>query len=149
MSFSVTSIAPSNVSSYDWDFGDGIGTDNIATPSYSYSSAGTFDVELIIESTFGCIDSVTKQVEITEPVDVSFICDSVCEGTASSFINTSVSPGSTVQYSWFFWRWSSISVSQSIAYLCGYWHICRRIGSGNWYFSCNLYKTYSRNRRYI
>ena len=102
MSFSVTSIAPSNVSSYDWDFGDGIGTDNIATPSYSYSSAGTFDVELIIESTFGCVDSVTKQVEITEPVDVSFICDSVCEGTASSFINTSVSPGSTVQYSWFF-----------------------------------------------
>jgi len=102
MSFSVTSIAPSNVSTYDWDFGDGIGTDNIATPSYSYTSAGTFDVELIIESTFGCVDSVTKQVEITEPVDVSFICDSVCEGTASSFINTSVSPGSTVQYSWYF-----------------------------------------------
>ena len=102
MSFSVTSIAPSNVSTYDWDFGDGIGTDNIATPSYSYLSAGSFDVELIIESTFGCIDSVTKQVEITEPVDVSFICDSVCEGTASSFINTSVSPGSTVQYSWYF-----------------------------------------------
>tara|TARA_B100000768_G_scaffold150915_1_gene145893 strand:- start:10567 stop:14619 length:4053 start_codon:yes stop_codon:yes gene_type:complete len=102
MSFSVTSIAPSNVSTYDWSFGDGIGTDNIATPSYSYLSAGTFDVELIIESTFGCVDSVTKQVEITEPVDVSFICDSVCEGAASSFINTSVSPGSTVQYSWDF-----------------------------------------------
>ena len=102
MSFSITSIAPSNVSTYDWGFGDGIGTDNIATPSYSYLSAGNFDVELIIESTFGCVDSVTKQVEITEPVDVSFICDSVCEGAASSFINTSVSPGSTVQYSWDF-----------------------------------------------
>jgi gliding motility-associated-like protein len=102
MNFSVTSIPPVNVTTYDWDFGDGIGTGNIATPSYSYLTAGSFDVELIIESTSGCIDSITKQVDITEPVDVSFICDSVCEGIASSFINTSVSPGSTVQYSWYF-----------------------------------------------
>ena len=102
MNFSVTSIPVTSVTSYDWDFGDGIGTDNVATPSYSYSTAGSFDVELIIESTNGCIDSITKQVDITAPVDVSFICDSVCEGTPSSFINTSVSPGSTVQYSWYF-----------------------------------------------
>jgi gliding motility-associated-like protein len=102
MNFSVTSIPVTSVTSYDWDFGDGIGTDNVATPSYSYSTAGSFDVELIVTDTNGCIDSITKQVDITAPVDVSFICDSVCEGTPSSFINTSVSPGSTVQYSWYF-----------------------------------------------
>lgn len=104
MIFALTpsSIPASQVSMYDWDFGDGIGTDFTSPTSYDYISSGSFDVELTVQSNLGCIDSITKEVYVNTPVAISFNCDSVCLGSESTFINTSVSADPTVQYLWYF-----------------------------------------------
>lgn len=48
-----------------WDFGDGAGTSIQNNPSYSYSAAGTYNVQLIVTSNSGCTDTVVKPVTIS------------------------------------------------------------------------------------
>lgn len=48
-----------------WDFGDGVGTSTSASPSYNYSTVGTFLAKLISTSSTGCSDTVTKSILVT------------------------------------------------------------------------------------
>lgn len=56
--------ASSNAFNYEWDFGDGSPVSNVASPSHTYNSAGTFDVTLIAFDSTGCIFSDTTYLEI-------------------------------------------------------------------------------------
>ena len=47
--------------SWDWFFGDG-GTANTQNTSHTYSTAGTFNVKLVVTDANGCKDSITKPV---------------------------------------------------------------------------------------
>lgn len=52
-----------------WDFGDLAVTNdssNNKNPSYTYTAAGVYDVKLIVGNTFGCVDSVFRQISIAE-----------------------------------------------------------------------------------
>lgn len=42
---------------YQWDFGDG-GTSNVANPTYTYITQGTYNVRLIITTSTGCTDTL-------------------------------------------------------------------------------------------
>ena len=54
-----------NSDTYDWDFGDGAGNSNLKDPSYSYTSAGTFTVQLI--SSLGlCSDTSSKTLIVID-----------------------------------------------------------------------------------
>lgn len=56
-----------------WDFGDGT-TDTITNPTHQYDIAGTYDVQLIIETSMGCEDTIVKQIKYSNP---KLIVDSV------------------------------------------------------------------------
>ena len=51
---------------YDWDFGDLIGTSTITNPSYTYQPlvTATYFVTLVVSSTLGCKDSLTSIVQL-------------------------------------------------------------------------------------
>jgi minor extracellular serine protease Vpr len=49
--------------SHRWDFGDG-STSTQISPSYSYSTAGTFQVKLVSTSLEGCRDSISRSVAV-------------------------------------------------------------------------------------
>jgi large repetitive protein len=87
--------------SYDWDFGDG-GISVIQNPSHTYGAIGFFDIELIVTSAFGCMDSLTQQIEVREPpvADFAFAPDSACGPVTVNFVNNSTGP--SVTYSWDF-----------------------------------------------
>lgn len=51
---------------YDWDFGDG-NTSTQFAPSPVYVDTGYFDIQLLATTAFGCVDSLTQMVYITEP----------------------------------------------------------------------------------
>ena len=54
--------------SYTWDFGDGSSSSALEDPTYSYGTWGEYDVKLTaVNNTTGCIDSITKPVEILPP----------------------------------------------------------------------------------
>jgi len=60
-----------NANTYAWNFGDGVGTSNIANPSYTYSSVGNYNVCLTVTNTNSCntntfCDSTTFTVGISE-----------------------------------------------------------------------------------
>ena len=49
---------------WDWNFGDGIGTDVSPNPEYSYLDTGLFVTELIIENQYGCPDTATGEIAV-------------------------------------------------------------------------------------
>jgi gliding motility-associated-like protein len=63
-----TAISPGGqqIATWAWDFGDGT-TQNTTTGSigYTYTTAGTFPVSLIVTDPNGCSNSITKNITIT------------------------------------------------------------------------------------
>jgi gliding motility-associated-like protein len=64
INFSATEIQPANIASHLWDFGDGVIQYGPADLSHVYSSAGKFDVRLLITDINGCVDSLVKPMYI-------------------------------------------------------------------------------------
>ncbi len=70
---------------WTWDFGDGSPVDNTQNPSHAYGAGGNYNVMLITENTFGCVDTTQVGV-IVYPLPVAgFTFDTVCTGFATSF----------------------------------------------------------------
>ena len=70
-------------SKWRWKFGDETtqaDTSSNRNPSWKYATIGFKTVELIVESTKGCIDTVTKQVEVRDkpPIELPFKDTLIC-----------------------------------------------------------------------
>ncbi len=63
--FTNTSITrPEDIASFIWKFGDGSAWSNVSNPIHTYTSPGIYNVTLIINSSFGCSDTIIKNVSI-------------------------------------------------------------------------------------
>ncbi len=82
-----------------WNFGDGVGTSNATSPSYTYTTAGTYTVKLVVSSGAGCTDSITSTVTVAAPPTAGFTATTVCQGTATAFTDTSHVP---TAWKWYF-----------------------------------------------
>lgn len=90
-------ISSDSISQWHWNFGDGDNS-TAKNPSHTYTSSGTYDVQLIAISKSGCKDSVTKKVTTSTAFTASFSSDTVCRGLSTSFTNTSTGN----KWQWFF-----------------------------------------------
>lgn len=71
-----STVTGGSISAENWTFGDGTAGTG-ATTSHTYPAAGTYNVELIVTSNHGCIDSITQPV-IINPIPVPlFASDTV------------------------------------------------------------------------
>ncbi|MBP7496119.1 MAG: gliding motility-associated C-terminal domain-containing protein [Bacteroidales bacterium] len=66
--FNFTSLSQ-GASTWSWDFGDN-SYSNKKDPSHSYENTGTYKVTLIVSDPYGCIDSTSRYITVTE----EFIC---------------------------------------------------------------------------
>jgi len=57
------SSSTGSISEFNWDFGDA-STGSGSNVSNTYSASGNYDVELAVESTDGCVDTVTNTVTV-------------------------------------------------------------------------------------
>jgi hypothetical protein len=78
-----TASAFGQASKWRWNFGDEASqadTSHSSNPSWKYSSAGFKDIELIVESTKGCIDTIVRKVEVKEkpPIGLAFKDTLIC-----------------------------------------------------------------------
>jgi gliding motility-associated-like protein len=87
--------------SYSWNFGDG-GTSTTANPSHTYSSSGTYTVQLIATNSAGCSDTVTKTsyININNLHSNFTTSSSKCSGQNITFTNSAT--GSPTSYYWIF-----------------------------------------------
>lgn len=102
-------------STYTWDFGDGT-TSNAFSPTHSYASAGTYTVELTVETVFGCSDIISYDVVVNPIPEAVFSNTTECFGYATEFTDLSV--GTLVSWNWNFGD-GNVSTDQSPAHMFG------------------------------
>lgn len=99
---STNSIASSSIFAYDWVFGDGTNASGSApSVSHTYAASGSFPVNFITTSNYGCLTVVTKTVTIHPLPVASFTVNNGCLNTATQFTdNSTVSLGSITSFTW-------------------------------------------------
>jgi gliding motility-associated-like protein len=97
--------APDNISGYFWDFNNDGTTDNTTqTPTNTYTTPGTYTVELKTTSNNGCSDSTTIQVKVNPLPTATFSPVNACINNNVLLNNTSsiAAPDNIQSYSWNF-----------------------------------------------
>ncbi|RYD83243.1 MAG: PKD domain-containing protein [Sphingobacteriales bacterium] len=96
---------------YIWDFGDK-NISHFKNASHKYTKAGTYDVKLKVINSLGCIDSMSKQIEIFDVPEAIFSAHDICLSETYQF--TDAGKGAT---SWL-WKFGddSYSIDQNPAY---------------------------------
>ncbi len=81
-SFTDRSVTYTTLTNWYWDFGDGIGFSTEQNPSYTFSTAGQHQVKLVVTSTNGCRDSISKTIMVYPSVQASSLAlgDTICVG---------------------------------------------------------------------
>jgi PKD repeat protein len=96
----LSAVTSTNIVQWNWTFG-GNGTSSVANPTHAFTSAGTFNVELRVETDSACADSITYPV-IAHPNPVAeFSFDDECFGDANDFVSLSTVASGTIDvYDW-------------------------------------------------
>lgn len=106
VSFSNTSVSNHNsmvISNSLWNLGLGSGnTSTLVSPSQTYSASGSYTVNLIAMTTFGCKDSVSHPVIIFPANQAAFAKNNVCLNDTVYLANTSTCNSGNCSYSWTF-----------------------------------------------
>lgn len=105
------------IQSWSWNFGDASPYDTNPNASHLYSNAGSYQVQLLVVSSFGCSDSITKTSIINPNPVVNFISNDTvgCEPLCILFQDSSIiAAGNTTQWLWNFGDGSPISTSQNV-----------------------------------
>ncbi|MDX1627210.1 MAG: PKD domain-containing protein, partial [Fulvivirga sp.] len=96
----------SNVASaatYQWDFqNDGIIDSNTENPTFVFSSAGTYDVSLMVDNGAGCTDQQILAVTIKQEPTVDFEVQSGCVDEPVLFVDLSANVDVSATYEWDF-----------------------------------------------
>jgi gliding motility-associated-like protein len=110
-------VSSGNITNWSWDFGvtpltnD---TSNVQNPVYTYTSAGTYTVTLTCTSNNGCVSSATLPVVVNPLPQANFTSTTVCQGSTTSFTDTSVpSTGTITSWTWDFGDGSPTSATQN------------------------------------
>lgn len=98
----ISTVQNSTITSTNWDFGDG-NNSTLANPQHYYSNAGVYNVSLIVTSSNGCKDTVTKSATVYPTPITDFSANNVCLGGTVSFIdNSTISSGNIASWNWNF-----------------------------------------------
>jgi len=108
----------SQITGWNWDLGDNLGTASTQDTSYDYGQSGIFPVTLISETNFGCLDTISHNAEVFDLPVSSFIVNDVCLYDPAILLNTSNIPsGSIAQHVWDFGDNSSDIVQSPVPHV--------------------------------
>jgi len=88
--------------SWEWDFGDGIGTATGPNATYTYGDTGVYYVTHIVITNIGCIDTIVLPVYVSPNPIANFTADTVCAGGITTFTDLSDGNGTTISS----WQWN-------------------------------------------
>ena len=107
-----TTPATPNIANWNWSIvysSSIIRTDTIKNPSFSFPDNQTgidsnFSIQLISTTSYGCLDTANANYTIRSRPKVIFTSDTVCQGYATQFIDSSIIPinSTTTLYYWTF-----------------------------------------------
>lgn len=101
-----SSISSGSITGFNWDLtADGTVDANSINVIHTYPNGGTYNVELMAVSNFGCKDSVTKPVTVYHNPLANFYAPSVCLGKSVQFQNLSTTQSGIITA----WDWDFTS----------------------------------------
>jgi gliding motility-associated-like protein len=96
-----SSVKQDSIQQRQWNFGDGISS--IAqNPAHTYTSAGNYQVQLIVTSGSGCRDTITQQVSVPGAPAPAFSLGQTCRQQDIQLQNTTTTDSGTLSYQWQF-----------------------------------------------
>ena len=97
-----SSISAGSISSYTWSFSN-TSISHLTNPAYSYSTTGSYSINLRSTSDKGCLDTLSKTITIYPFPVANFTVPASCLTSTVPFTNvSSVSAGSISSYTWSF-----------------------------------------------
>lgn len=90
------------VTNWKWTFGDGTPVSILQNPTHTYTVSGTFNVKLVVTSSAGCKDSITKTVTIQALPVPNFTPNGACQSNVVTFTNTTAPAANT-----YFWNFGN------------------------------------------
>ncbi|RLD55507.1 MAG: hypothetical protein DRJ05_12855, partial [Bacteroidetes bacterium] len=109
------------ITSWDWNFGDGNG-DNVTNPNYIFADTGSYNVQLIVESTIGCRDTMQSEFNLYALPMVIPSTNTGCVSRSTEFIDMSEADDAVINS----WNWSiddagvsSQSISENTTHVFG------------------------------
>ncbi|TCJ13780.1 PKD domain-containing protein [Flaviaesturariibacter flavus] len=100
----VTSIEP--ITSYAWNFGDGVGTSTQQNPTYTYNALGTYNVTLTVTTASGCTNTlVVSNAATIDPKPGPEFTNTpaqLCARMPVTFTNVSTGTNAGTFYHWEF-----------------------------------------------
>jgi gliding motility-associated-like protein len=101
--FTDASTAPGSVTGWNWNFGDGSPNSSLQNPSHAYAVGGPFNVQLIVTSNNGCVDTLTQLLNVYEKPVADFNADGICLSEGTIFTDSSTVNNATITgWSWEF-----------------------------------------------
>ncbi|HEX3005988.1 MAG TPA: PKD domain-containing protein, partial [Bacteroidales bacterium] len=86
---------------HHWELGDGHSTNNTSF-EYVYSSAGNYDVSLVVKTDSGCTNAIKKTIWVYPKPYVNFSFNNDCVYDSVHFSNQSTVSSGTLKYRWDF-----------------------------------------------
>lgn len=112
--FAEPGVTPLQLTGWDWNFGDNIGTSNQENPNYTYETPGTYTINLNITNENGCEDSYSATLTVNPHAVMDVSVAPVCNDSTSKFINnTQIVSGNIVDWQWDFDDNGATSTEQS------------------------------------
>ncbi|TNF28838.1 MAG: PKD domain-containing protein, partial [Bacteroidetes bacterium] len=94
-------IAPGIIDTYAFDPGDNSGTQTAVPTEYSYASAGSYIIELIVTTQHGCDDTVEVVTDVYDIPAADFSFSNICEDDSVQFSDLStINAGSITSWLW-------------------------------------------------
>ncbi|MNJ85380.1 Protease 1 precursor [compost metagenome] len=90
-----------SIVNYTWNF-NGLGTSNLANPTFSQFTTGANPVTLTVLNSAGCSDSVSKVLMVRDKPIAGFEFQNACLGLPIAFTNTSFGGNAQVSCNWNF-----------------------------------------------
>lgn len=112
--FTDSSTSVGSVVNWNWNFGDATPSTSLQNPSHLYNTNGTFNVQLIVTSNNGCLDTLTKIVTVHDKPNAGYDANGNCIGDGTQFTDTSSVLASTItSWSWNFGDASILNTTQN------------------------------------
>jgi len=96
-----TISADGNIVSWLWNFGDGTTSSGLKNPNHRYLKGGSYTVSLIATTQFGCVNTLSKTVQVTDPPIIDFLDPGSCINDVVEF-KSLVLQGTVISYLWNF-----------------------------------------------
>ncbi|MBI2968342.1 MAG: DUF2341 domain-containing protein, partial [Bacteroidetes bacterium] len=110
----VSTISGGTISTWQWNFGDGIGNSVLQNPVYQYASPGNFNVQLVVTSNNNCQDTAIKAVNIFPLPNADFTFTNACFGQPNTFTDaSSIQNDNIVTWIWDFGDASSAATANT------------------------------------